>query len=189
MYEISAAKQPLCAGCIKRGTQSLLYVGVARDPVGRLAAHSNAEWAPDVTQVRIAWHPTRTAAYEAAVLAIAEEQPYYNLEKRYPPRRGGGLTDPAAALYRLSCNPEPLCAKCRSKMAMSVLYVGVAESPLADIHTHRRTKWAADVTHITVKYYSSRREALQAEAEAAARSQKHERSWPRCRAKSLDLVG
>ena len=164
LYRLSAAKERLCAGCRKKAIQSLLYVGVARNPLGRLAAHGNAEWAADVTQIQIDWHPTRSSAFQAAVSAIAEEQPYYNVEKRYPPRRGGQFTDTAAAVYRLSCNPEPLCRACRDRMEASCVHLGVSETPLVHIYMHRRKKWARAVTHITVDYHASRREALQAEA-------------------------
>ena len=160
LYRISATQEPLCIDCRTRETDSLLYVGIARHPLGRLAAHSSAEWAPDVTQVRIHWYPTRTAAFDAAALAVTRENPYYNMQTRHAPRPGGRFVGAAAAVYRLSCHPTPLCANCRSQMAKGALYVGVAERPLADMYQHRQKKWAAQVTHVGIEYYPSGQDVL-----------------------------
>ena len=169
LYQMSATQDPLCMGCQAKETNSLLYVGIARNPLGRLATHSTAEWAPDVTQVRIHWYPTRTAAFDAAALTVRRETPYYNMQRRHPPPPGGRFVGAAAAVYRLSCHPVPLCEDCRSQIAKGAIHAGVAESPLADIHQHRQKKWAARVTHIGIEYYPSLREALKVEAIARKR--------------------
>ena len=169
LYRMSETRESLCAACQTRAMDSLLYVGIARNPLSRLATHSTAEWAPDVTQVRIAWYRTRTAAFDAAALAIAQEHPYYNMQTLHPPRSSGQLIGAAAAVYWMSCNPAPLCESCESKVARSAIYLGVASSPLSDMHRHHRKGWAGRVTHVGIEYYRSRREALEAEALARKR--------------------
>ena len=162
LYRLFHREKPLCEACRSMATRSLLYVGITGNPLARLAAHGAAELAPDVTQVRVQWYQSRQLAFEAAMLALQYEKPYYNIAKRYPPRARDRSRAVRTSLYRISCNTEPLCSACRSKGAMRLLFVGVESSPLRGIGAHRRAEWAADVTHITIDCHGTPSGALEA---------------------------
>lgn len=58
----------------------LLYVGIACNPFRRSVAHScNADWFQEVARIEIEWHLTREAALWFEELAIARENPKFNM--------------------------------------------------------------------------------------------------------------
>jgi hypothetical protein len=149
--------------------KSLLYVGIAPNPLARLAVHGSSEWAADVTHVGVDWYRSRRLAYDAATLAVQSEKPYYNVSKRYPPRTGAPLRGVRTALYWISCSVAPFCPACSARPTTGLLSMGIARQPLDAIAGHQRTSWAQDVAQITIEYHATYREALAAETLAIDR--------------------
>lgn len=61
----------------------LLYVGITRNPLGRMAKHgcTKAWWRTSVTSITYEWFDTRAAAYHAEAVAIQEEAPVHNIAR------------------------------------------------------------------------------------------------------------
>lgn len=58
----------------------LLYVGISLNSIKRLQQHfANAEWFKDISRIEIEWHPTRIEAMAAEAIAIAKENPVFNI--------------------------------------------------------------------------------------------------------------
>ena len=62
----------------------LLYVGITSDLMGRLTAHADKPWWPDVARKTAEWHPTRASAAEAEMKAIRSEDPVHNIAGTNP---------------------------------------------------------------------------------------------------------
>jgi predicted GIY-YIG superfamily endonuclease len=59
----------------------LLYIGSTWDPKRRLTQHKSLKpWWPEVARSEVAWKENRQAAEEAEKLAVALEQPRYNID-------------------------------------------------------------------------------------------------------------
>ncbi len=57
----------------------LLYVGISVSAINRLKQHmSGAQWAMEISEVRIEWFADRASAERAERLAIMNEKPIYN---------------------------------------------------------------------------------------------------------------
>ena len=56
----------------------LLYVGVSRSPLYRMAGHARSEWAREAESIDIDWFSTEHEAREAEASAIQSEQPIWN---------------------------------------------------------------------------------------------------------------
>ena len=60
--------------------QELIYVGASKDVAARMVQHNMTSfWAPQVAKVTVRVFPSKEAALEQERLAIAREQPKYNL--------------------------------------------------------------------------------------------------------------
>lgn len=67
----------------------MLYIGIAFNPASRWAGHASSKnWWTDVTEKRIEWHETRSAAVAAERVAIATELPLYNKQDSPRPYEG-----------------------------------------------------------------------------------------------------
>ena len=63
----------------------LLYVGVAANPLRRLAQHEkHAAWFGAVAEIKIEWFASRPKALRAELSAIGKEQPLHNVVHQVP---------------------------------------------------------------------------------------------------------
>lgn len=70
----------------------LLYVGIG-DLKARLTAHAREKpWWPEVARKTVEWHPSRSEAEIAELLAIRTEHPLYNVAGTKAARDGHGST-------------------------------------------------------------------------------------------------
>ena len=59
---------------------TLLYVGIAVDPMRRLYQHEKfAHWYPSISRIEIERFPSREEAIDAEIIAIRSENPKYNI--------------------------------------------------------------------------------------------------------------
>lgn len=81
---------------------TLLYVGIANNPVGRWYAHSSSSdgrnWWPDVATLTIEWFATRAEAVAAESVAMHDEHPRYNI----------AITSPDGRTERMRWDAPPL---------------------------------------------------------------------------------
>lgn len=74
--------------------ERLQYVGVSVDPARRITEHKcKSEWAKKTSVTGIDWFPTRAAALQAELKAIATEKPLFNISQAIK----GGATHAAVA--------------------------------------------------------------------------------------------
>lgn len=60
----------------------LLYVGISLNSIKRLQQHRfNSNWFLQIARVEIEWHSTRVAALTAEAIAIARENPMWNIAR------------------------------------------------------------------------------------------------------------
>ncbi len=60
--------------------RKLLYVGITHDPGMRWRGHSEQVWWVEVESITIEWLPNRDAALAAEQIAIATEDPLFNVK-------------------------------------------------------------------------------------------------------------
>ena len=75
----------------------LLYVGISRSPLYRMAGHARLGWAHEAESIDIDWFSTEHEAREAEASAIQSEQPVWN--------KTGKITETA----RVCVHPELVC--------------------------------------------------------------------------------
>lgn len=68
--------------------ETLLYVGIADEPVKRWASHADREWWQSVATYEIEWFPSRDQAAAAEREAIKNERPLHNTVFNSIPYRG-----------------------------------------------------------------------------------------------------
>lgn len=62
----------------------LLYVGISLNAINRLREHGEGSpWFDDIARVEIEYFPNRLLASQAEAVAIAEENPVHNTNKRF----------------------------------------------------------------------------------------------------------
>lgn len=58
----------------------LLYVGIARNPLGRWSSHADQHgWWPNVASFEVIWYSTRKEAADEERRALREDEPLHNL--------------------------------------------------------------------------------------------------------------
>lgn len=104
------------------GDDRLLYVGIAVEPFRRMAQHRHGKgWWSDVARVELERFDTRAQAAEAERLAIANEQPLYNVVHNRPPL----VERITVALY---------CQVCDQRIEANAGYLCVDVSAAGDAH-------------------------------------------------------
>lgn len=91
------------------GTGQLMYVGITKDPPGRIGQHGREkDWWTEVSGISVEWHPDRNTALAAEKRAIQVEHPRYNVQHNSggPSRR---KSEPAG---RLRVIPTWRCDVC-----------------------------------------------------------------------------
>lgn len=63
---------------IKNAAGETIYVGKARNPLSRLAAHAAQPWAGEVASISVEWLPTEEDALTAEADAIRQDAPKHN---------------------------------------------------------------------------------------------------------------
>ena len=82
----------------------LLYVGIADNPWSRLGSHNGSAWTKHAHKIHLETHETRSAAAEAELAAIRDEDPVWNMQGRdlsrfqkwmmaYPKQHADDITD------------------------------------------------------------------------------------------------
>jgi excinuclease UvrABC nuclease subunit len=59
----------------------LLYVGISLNSIQRTAAHRSKDWFELIARIEIIWLPTRAHALAAEAIAIARENPLWNVSR------------------------------------------------------------------------------------------------------------
>lgn len=79
-YYSDYCHKPSCVYWLYAADGSLLYVGLSRNPLGRVSQHrSKRAWGALIDHYEVEWYPNREAAKAAERLAIHYDNPIHNL--------------------------------------------------------------------------------------------------------------
>lgn len=80
-YWSDMAHSRTCVYRLYDDIDTLLYVGMTKNPLGRFAKHVSKPWWPHVARRELEWFPNRTEALEAEKSAIHHEDPVHNASR------------------------------------------------------------------------------------------------------------
>jgi predicted GIY-YIG superfamily endonuclease len=67
--------------------EELIYVGVTRDPISRMAKHKiTSIWTYETMLIGVDWFDTRSEAFAAEAKTIKKESPRYNIKHNQKPK-------------------------------------------------------------------------------------------------------